>query len=482
MANRRQVLLSQLKNNLDIVSKAIGIDRDKTNASDHSFPDDQRPLDVDMRFSGQNFDQSHTYRTAHYPDTYGADGGTYSQSSDREFYNDRYDASSERARPSESYGRVSAKSFRSPSAEIESQESFLYVSNKPVEGRSHDYGYSGIASEQSHGVRGENSNPFYEDRSAGTKSQSYEDAYVTGNESGTPPSSSRASEETLEKIFKTIGLDTNVSSLVHKLLIKDSLPNQNRPQSTGASFVPDPKALDADIPGLATGEKEWDTQHFLRETENFLNRIAPKTLPSNSQVPFASRYTPPPLSDKVPVGSVQHHLPLGTEERPYGSRYSPVVPRASEHSYGSQFSTQRVDEYPVNRSGDLGMMPANGRDVAETQLFFKPKADLTASAHNSHHTDSVGLALNETISNIRVLESALVSLSQTKTSIMLRPPGSQRDSLLLENLRMQEEINGQIDMLQDTAKDLTQRMKKVIMANSSAGHQPDVFVSPVQVC
>lgn len=481
MANRRQMLLSQLKNNLDIVSKAIGVDRDKSNMTDHPFPNDHGPSDVDMRFSEQNFDHSHAYRTARYPDTYGTD-------SDREFYNERYDASSERARPNESYGRVNAKTFRSPTAEIEAEETVLYASDKPVEGRSHDYGYSESASEQSHGVRCENGNLFYEGRSTSTKPQSYEDVrtYVKGQIEPGTPLTSRTSEEMLDKIFKTIGLDSNVSSLVHNLLKKDSAPNQNWPQSTEA-FIPDTKALDADVPGREMREKDWDTQHFLKETENFLNRIAPKTLPNNSQVSFGaryspspSRYTPPPLSDNVPVGSAQHHLPMGVDERPYGSRYSPVIPRVFEHSFGSQFSAQRADEYLVSRSDNLGTIPANSRDTAETHLYFKPKAEPTASAHDSSRADSIGTALNETVSNIRVLENALVSLGQTKTSIMLRPPGSQRDSLLLENLRMQEEINGQIDMLQDTANELSQRMK-VIIASSSAGYQPDVFVSSIKV-
>lgn len=495
MANRRQMLLSQLKSNLDIVSKAIGVDRDKSNVPDHIFPNDHGPSDVDMRFSEQNFDNSHTYRTARYPDTYGTDGGTYSQGSDREFYNERYDASSERAHPNESYGRVNAKTFRSPTAEIEAEETFLYASDKPVEGRSHDYGYSDSASEQSHGVRRENGNLSYEGHSASTKPQLYEDVrtYVKGKIEPGTLSSSRTSEETLENIFKTIGLDSSVSSLVHNLLKKDSAPNQNRPQSTGA-FNPDLEALDADVPGQETREKDWDTQHFLRETENFLNRIAPKTLPNNSQVPFGSRYspppsrytpppsryTPPPLSDNIPVGSAQHHLPMGVDERPYGSRYSPVVPRVPEHSFGSQFSAQRADEYLVSRCDDLGTIPANGRDAAETHLYFKPKAEPTASAqHDSRRVDSVGAALNETVSNIRVLENALVNLGQTKTSIMLRPPGSQRDSLLLENLRMQEEINGQMDLLQDTANELSQRMK-AILASGSADYQPDVFVSTIK--
>lgn len=465
MSSRRQQLLSQLKNNLDIVSRAIGLDKKpgSTEAgetarfgSDAPSPpvtsynakedEDFNERDADVRgFQGSS--RAPLFPADHYSRNAAPNNGStgsrddnrerwpsydyqFSTRPDRTIYvpTSTVDIDSEDAflygsRLSEPTTHVQASSYSGSSSSRQGGSSELMEQiNQMLRGSSTSANKLQVTSEE---MQVDRFSPKDYPPKISVAGGAYSEAKRT--DYPPPPGVFQESDETVDRILKTIGLDGRISDMVQDLIRKESLaarPSQAVTQLTYTSPMsanPIPNQMPPIATDSSSHQVNWD-----RATQQFLNKMSYASMgemPMEPEIPFAFQYPPPP-------------------------------------NWNNQKETKLPDG-----SGGL-----------ETRLYFKAKPEGTSLPGLSYRPSdsSSARALTDVLSNIKALEEALAGLNQNKTSLMLRPPGSQRDSMMLENMRMQEELSGQILALRDTARDLSQPMKS--QTPSSSVQQPDSLV------
>jgi len=117
--------------------------------------------------------------------------------------------------------------------------------------------------------------------------------------------------------------------------------------------------------------------------------------------------------------------------------------------YGTTTISDRPGQY------ELGLQSL---DRPPTMMQYSP-SKIQVPMSTAERTKLVG-AMEEMHSNVTVLEEALVNLLQMKELMLGRPTGQQRDALILENMRMQEEINDQLWALNQAAKEISDKLLK----------------------
>ena len=388
--NRRQQLLSQLRNNLAIASKVIGfeavadsaqsvaINRENLAGMHHRTPEMQGD-EVDMRLL-----LAGAHRLSHQDgSSFQADPGRSDQHS--EVHRDNaleLDARFKLFAARSSQGiqhsgnfehQLSGSDFRrADESDIGAGRSRDNLQNIP------DFNdKEGIKSKISkllqdlrRGDSIQNAPPSYADRELPTFSTKPPE-YTMGDRlrEQVLPSSSQTSQNNLDsaidKIFKAVGNNSQITKLLQDVLQKDTVA-QKPPVPVEAS------------------RDEWD-----RSTRQFLSKLH-------------SEQSQPVVQDQPP-------------------------PR---RSLDAEMSSQEQ------------ATPVMGREQMIT-------------------------AANEMDINIQALQNVMRNLTEMKASMMNRPPGMQRDALLLENARMQREIGDQIKAMVLASREITDKLNSGVRSEET---------------